>query len=769
MKLRNIAELGGHTGLYNWAGMALLFFYLLIFAWIGVAWMAAVIFVRGRDQRSRKVITYSITFPGEMDAKRVLGWVNSLYVKPKSKGWHLEGIEAVTFELVSDDKGLSHRLRLPDRQARTLTSTLRGFVPGIRIDETDEVLPSKWTLAADIGMSARNRTFRITSPEEMSDNLLHSVQVGPGEKLVIQWVTTPAHPVKPPGKDEKHRTDDTWRALLGWEAKKDEVNDRRDKANERNFLAILRIGVIADTEDRARQIMEAVKGAYASTAHAHNNFIERWMVKGERIAEAAVPHTFPAALTATELASFIGWPLGDVSAPGLAVAKTRHLPAPGTVPSKGYVVARSNYPGAERDLAVHPIDTAKHFHVIGRPGSGKTVLLDNSIAQFVERGAPVIAIDPKRDLITGALEYVPESRANDVIHMDFTDPHPVGYNILGQGSPQLVAGDLQAIFSSLYSGDGVRMPETLYHVVITLMTTTTGGPYSFVDIIPLLWPQTELEKAWSKAVIEGVPDPYIASFWHNINSMKPAERDRYFDPLRARIWQLNARPEIRYVIGQSKSSFDMADVLANKKILLVNLHGLPEESAALIGSLLVNSLWHAVKAGGCDPKDPTGLFLDEFHHFVNLPISMETMLAEARSFGLSMWLAHQHLGQLKRSDLREAVMNNAVNKIVFNRGKSDAYEFAAEFGSTVKDDDFKRLGFREMLLRLVGDDGVSPPMTALAREPLPTHNLSTYIKQASRYRYGRSVAEVEAEIQARRTVVKVKTHRPRLGGQAVED
>ena len=51
------------------------------------------------------------------------------------------------------------------------------------------------------------------------------------------------------------------------------------------------------------------------------------------------------------------------------------------------------------------------------------------------------------------------------------------------------------------------------------------------------------------------------------------------------------------------------------------------------------------------------------------------MLAEARGYGLSMVLAHQHLAQLPR-DLRDAVSANARTKVWFSMSPEDAHTLA---------------------------------------------------------------------------------------------
>jgi hypothetical protein len=389
-------------------------------------------------------------------------------------------------------------------------------------------------------------------------------------------------------------------------------------------------------------------------------------------------------------------------------------------------------------------------------------------AQDMQAGRGVNVIDPKGKFYNLMLNYVPESRIQDCILVNPAgDPfYPIGIDIFGTAKPEIAASEFQTIFNHIVHAEGVRLPETLYHAIITLKTTTAASGLTFVDLMPLLWPQTREEKLFSEAVIAGVEDPYIKAYWAHMKKLGDKDRDTHYQSLRSRIWQLTARSEIRHIIGQSKSAFDMRDVVRGRKILLVNLAGLPEESASLIGSLLINNLWHAIKDGLSSQENPVSLFLDEFHHFTHSPISPETMLAEARSFGLAMHLAHQGLDQLSgRPQLKSAVMNNAVNKIVMQRGADDAHAFAAEFGPPIKDDDLKMLGKYEFIGRVAGADGISPPITGVTRPPLSYEGYAKEVRAASRARYGRPVAEVEAELQARRKVSGSSPKPPHIGDE----
>lgn len=72
-----------------------------------------------------------------------------------------------------------------------------------------------------------------------------------------------------------------------------------------------------------------------------------------------------------------------------------------------------------------------------------------------------------------------------------------------------------------------------------------------------------------------------------------------------------------------------------------------------------------------DKRLTATLYIDECQNFLNMPGSVDEMLAEARGYGLSLVLAHQHLGQLNR-ELRDALSANARNKVFFSMLPKDA-------------------------------------------------------------------------------------------------
>jgi DNA helicase HerA-like ATPase len=66
------------------------------------------------------------------------------------------------------------------------------------------------------------------------------------------------------------------------------------------------------------------------------------------------------------------------------------------------------------------------------------------------------------------------------------------------------------------------------------------------------------------------------------------------------------------------------------------------------------------------------LYLDEAHRFLHLHTPIDTMLSQARGYGLGMVLALQNLAQLGTRELREGVSANTLHKLFFRLSPEDA-------------------------------------------------------------------------------------------------
>jgi hypothetical protein len=763
------------------------------------------------DSPESEVSSFAIRFPSELEAEQVAAWLHSLSgLLPGTIG-RFFGAPTVVLELsASAEHGFQYQLKVSRARADYVVGQLRVHLAGVRVtpektaepgteasngaapekpyeylfdvarketDRTDLKLgasapPQPWTKVVELGLRKLDRSLRV-EPIPLVGGLLASMQgfaLHQGEAVLVQWIIRPAVPERPPVvQTARPVRAGSFFMPAPHVPVKDAIVDQRTKLSAVNFLACLRIGVKAGSETRAGQLLGQVQSALKSTNTAANGLYARIALQStlrRALDTAKAPLLFHMQLTAQELAGLLAWPIGSPHVAGLPQARSRHLPPSGAILHKGLVVARSNFPGAERPLALAPADTCKHIHIVGPIGVGKTAVMGNLVTQAMRAGNGVIVMERKGDLFQAALAAVPRERLADVIVVDVGDERPVGYNLLGEGNPRGAVEGLCQLFEYLYPDmrRGIWARAALHRGLSTLITRPGN---TFVDLVPLLSPnaRSETESQWRDELIAEVDDSELKRFWQRFDDLSPAQQENYAAPILDRAWQLSERREIRDIIGQSESSFTMWEAIRERKVLLVNLSGVGIETARLVGTLLLNAMWSAVRSGACDPAHPTMLCLDEFQDFVHLPVDPESMLVQARSFGLAMVLAHQHLDQLPDS-LRSAVLANARSKIVFQATYDDARVFAREFGRSVTDEDFMNLGAFEVLCRLATADGVSAPASAVTLPPTAPTALGREAREQSRVRYGRDAAAIQADIARRRTPRNpaAPKKRPKLGG-----
>jgi len=140
--------------------------------------------------------------------------------------------------------------------------------------------------------------------------------------------------------------------------------------------------------------------------------------------------------------------------------------------------------------------------------------------------------------------------------------------------------------------------------------------------------------------------------------------------------------------------------------------------------------------------------IDEVQNYLRLPVGIGDMLAQARGLGVSLTVAHQHLGQLTPT-LRAAFQANARSKIAFRPSSDDRESLARALGGKLKPADLEALGAFEAYARLLVRSAMSPPL--LVKTPPLKAGLSDAdaLRQLSRQRYGVDGDELDAALQRR--------------------
>jgi hypothetical protein len=245
--------------------------------------------------------------------------------------------------------------------------------------------------------------------------------------------------------------------------------------------------------------------------------------------------------------------------------------------------------------------------VAGPTGVGKSTLLANLICYDIHRGDPVIVIDAGGDLITDVLARVPESRYEDVIVLDPTSTdHIVGLNPIHSRRPEdheLAAGLVYHVLESIYASSwGQRTADIVRAGLLTLTMTCApnGQRFTILELIDLL-----TNTNFRRHVIRQPLTAALDSFWRDwYEALPDTQRLGVISPALNKLRAFNLYSPLRLMLGQSEG-IDLAEAMQQKRIVLVPLETglLGAETAALIGSLVMATVWQVTLARAALPKD----------------------------------------------------------------------------------------------------------------------------------------------------------------------
>src|SRR3990172_2147219 len=92
--------------------------------------------------------------------------------------------------------------------------------------------------------------------------------------------------------------------------------------------------------------------------------------------------------------------------------------------------AKTSFRSEDKPFGIKRDDRRKHVYVIGKTGMGKTTMLQNMIIGDITAGNGVAIVDPHGDVAEDILDFIPDSRANDVVYFNPADlDFPIGFNV----------------------------------------------------------------------------------------------------------------------------------------------------------------------------------------------------------------------------------------------------------------------------------------------------------------------------------------------------
>jgi len=534
----------------------------------------------------------------------------------------------------------------------------------------------------------------------------------------------------------------------------EEIKKVELKAEKSGFQIVIRVLVKSEDSSRSIQLFDGIVASFRQYATAHLNTLILNTVKNssdvynemrQRVLNTATEDI----MNIEELASLFHLPNTIAGVSSLFFSTTTKLPPPANLEyEKGIIFGETDYRGDKRIFGIDKIDQRRHVYIIGKSGTGKSSLLNNMIVSDIQSGKGVGVIDPHGELADMILDYIPEERIDDVVFFNPGDmDFPIGFNPLylkDKNQRDLVADGIVAVFKKYFDSWGPRLEYMLYNVVLTALesqgTTLLSLQRLFVD------------KKYRKRVLSHVKDPIILRFWRDEFSAIEENKKMMVEtvaPIQNKIGRYLSPRIIRNILGQTKSTIDIRDIIDNKKILIINLSKgrIGEDNAALLGGLLITRIYTSAMERVDIPENERSdfsLYIDEFQSFTT--DAFVNILSEARKYHLSLTMAHQFIEQLP-IELRAGIFGNVGTMISFSIGQKDAVALSSEFSPYVTPEDFLSLPKYHMYMRMVIDGTISVPFSA---KSLPFRyepkGYRDYIKQVSRKKYSVAREVIEEKL-----------------------
>lgn len=331
--------------------------------------------------------------------------------------------------------------------------------------------------------------------------------------------------------------------------------------------------------------------------------------------------------------------------------------------------------------------------------------------------------------------------------------NPIGLNMFEFDTPdqkdflvQEAINMLYGLYDPGHTGIvGPRLEHIFRNCALLLMSDPAGG--TFIDV-----PKCLIDPEFVKSKLKYVKDQQVIDFWTKEfpASQRSNEAGEVISWVVSKFGPFISNDAMRNIIGQTKSGFNLREIMDNNKILLVNLSKgkMGELNSKLLGIIFVMKFQAAAMSRADIPEDQRvdfSLYVDEFQNFAT--DSFESILSEARKYKLSLIMGNQFMTQLT-DKIREAIIGNVGTVISGRIGVTDAELMVKKFQPTFDVDDLAKLPNFQSITSVMINNVPSAPFSMNWIPPMGQVNnqLRDALVRLSAAKYGRPRAVVEKEI-----------------------
>jgi hypothetical protein len=334
-------------------------------------------------------------------------------------------------------------------------------------------------------------------------------------------------------------------------------------------------------------------------------------------------------------------------------------------------------------LCLPPELQSRHTVVTGDTGSGKSVLMLTAMLSNVPATeGPEVLFDYKGDGMARnylRTHYAVYGDLDNVLYFDLTEALPAlsvldVTPLLEAGLPREEArsrltGYFEEVVASLMGAETYeRAPEAVRALRNHLRALY--DPVHGDDTVSAHRLYDRLQRTLRREVAPPVTDPALQSYFDTL-----LERDRdVFNRVvgaaasRVEIVATDGRvaPLFDYIHSENGPSLEFSDLIDEDTVVVFDFGGIETRAKQALTLGILSSLWMALRARSeatATTVDPAqvNLYLDDAKDVVDTSL-METLLAQGRSFGLSLMLGVQYPAQLESADPEDDTYRELLNE-----------------------------------------------------------------------------------------------------------
>jgi energy-coupling factor transporter ATP-binding protein EcfA2 len=399
-----------------------------------------------------------------------------------------------------------------------------------------------------------------------------------------------------------------------------------------------------------------------------------------------------------------------------------------------------------RRVGLSSLRRTMHIAILGKTGSGKSSQIRSMAQQDIQAGRGFAYFDQHGDAAPFLLSCIAahERTVQQQLHDRLIYIAPgdkefsVGLNPLEQDEVNFVrVAEFAQILKRRWGLEhfGARTDELLRNALYVL----SANGLTLLELAPLL-----THPAFRASCLKHTPNFEVRQYFESrYNQASEPMQATMREPILNKTSAFTADPSFRHIVGQRQSTFSVPEAMDEGHWIIANLEkGKLGEQSLTLGSLLFtivkNALFSRTK------RTLFTVYVDEVQNFLAYDTGIESVLSEARKFGVAVVSANQFLGQYP-DEMRAAILSVGTH-IFFQLSPADATQIAQMLdGGKSLAERLKNLPPRHFVMKSGADhwaEGCTPTVEG------PQVSFADLLNRARVLR-GRPREVVEAEIEHR--------------------